>query len=102
MRTPFLVGNWKMYMTIPEALEFVKAVRDPLAGIQGVDMGVCAPFVTLAPLADALKGTRIKLGAQNMFWENQGAFTGEVSPAMLKGIVDTVIIGHSERRQYFG
>jgi len=102
MRTPILAGNWKMYKTVSEALDFVKAVKDPLGEVKGVEKVVCAPFVSLAPLADALRGTGIKLGAQNMHWEDQGAFTGEVSPAMLKGLCDYVIIGHSERRQLFG
>lgn len=102
MRTPILAGNWKMYKTIAEALDFAEAIKDALGGIVGVEKAICAPFVALAPLARALKGTGIKLGAQNMHWEEQGAYTGEVSPLMLKGVCDLVIIGHSERRQYFG
>lgn len=102
MRIPILAGNWKMNKTIPEALEFVSAVREPLAAVRQVEVAVCASFVTLAPLAEALRGTTIKLGAQNVFWAESGAYTGEVSPLMLRGLVDLVIIGHSERRQYFG
>jgi triosephosphate isomerase len=102
MRTPIMAGNWKMYKTVAEALDFARVVKEPLASISGVEKVICAPFVALAPLADALRGSNIKLGSQNIYWEEQGAFTGEVSPLMLKGLCDMVIIGHSERRQYFG
>ncbi|HEC22958.1 MAG TPA: triose-phosphate isomerase [Chloroflexi bacterium] len=102
MRTPFLAGNWKMHKTIPEALELVNALKGPLGEIKGVKKAVCPSFVALAPVAEALKGSDILLGAQNMYWEEEGAYTGEVSPLMLKGLCDLVIIGHSERRQYFG
>lgn len=102
MRTPFLAGNWKMYKTIAEALAFVDAVKEPLGKIDGVDKAICASFVSLVPLAEALRGSGIQVGAQNMFWEKEGAFTGEVSPLMLKEICNLVIIGHSERRQHFG
>jgi triosephosphate isomerase len=102
MRTPIMAGNWKMYKTVAEALDFARAVKEPLASVKGVEKVICSPFVAIAPLADALRGTSVKLGAQNMYWEEQGAFTGEVSPLMLQGLCDMVIIGHSERRQYFG
>lgn len=102
MRTPVLAANWKMYKTIGEALEFVNAVRGPLSAVTGAEMAICAPFTALAPLADALQGTAIRLGAQDMHWEDSGAFTGEVSPVMLKDLCSLVIIGHSERRQFFG
>jgi triosephosphate isomerase len=102
MRIPVLVGNWKMYKTVTEALDFAAAVKGPLADLTGVEKAICASFVSLPLLAEALRGTGIKLGAQDMHWEDQGAFTGEVSPLMLKGLCDLVIIGHSERRQYFG
>lgn len=102
MRTPILVGNWKMNKTINEAVEFAKAVTGPLAAFTNVEAGICAPFVALKPLHDTLAGTSVRLGAQNIHWEEAGAFTGEVSPVMLQGLVDMVIIGHSERRQYFG
>lgn len=101
MRTPIVAGNWKMFKTIAEAKQFAEAVkqRDAVAGVEQV---VCAPFTALAALAEALKGTDVALGAQNMHFEEQGAFTGEISPLMLKEIgVRYVIIGHSERRQYF-
>jgi triosephosphate isomerase len=101
MRNPLIAGNWKMYKTIAEAVAFVEAVKTPLAGIQKVEKALCAPSVTLAALADALRGTGIRLGAQNMHWEDQGAFTGETSPLMIKDLCQMVILGHSERRQYF-
>ena len=102
MRTPFMAGNWKMNKTIAEAVELVTALREKVDTIDGVRVAVCTPFVDLAPVAEALKGSRIEVGAQNMFWEDKGAFTGEVSPVMLKDVASLVIIGHSERRQYFG
>lgn len=102
MRTPILAGNWKMYKTVDEALALVNAIKGPLADITTVDSAVCTPSIALKPVADALAGSNIQVGAQNMFWEDEGAFTGEISPVMLKGIADLVIIGHSERRQYFG
>lgn len=102
MRRPILAGNWKMNKTIAEAVEFVNAIKEPLAGFTNVEQAVCPPFVALAPVSEALRGSPIKVGAQDMHWEEQGAFTGEVSPLMLKGICDLVIIGHSERRQFFG
>jgi triosephosphate isomerase len=90
-----------MYKTIAEALQFVEAVREPLREFPAVGKAICAPFVALPSLAKALENTDIRLGAQNMFWEDQGAFTGEVSPVMLKEVCELVVIGHSERRQYF-
>lgn len=102
MRTPILAGNWKMNKTVAEAVEFVNAIKDPLTGFANVEQAVCPPFVALAPVSEALRGSAIKVGAQDMHWEEQGAFTGEVSPIMLKGICELVIIGHSERRQFFG
>lgn len=101
MRTPFIAGNWKMHKTIQEAVAFAKAVKEPLNTYTGVDKAICAPAVQLVPLASALSGSSIQLGAQNLFWEDQGAYTGEISPVMLKGICQLVIIGHSERRAYF-
>mgnify|MGYP005855815363 CR=1 FL=1 len=102
MRTPILAGNWKMHKTVQEALTLVHAVKETVEAVTQVDKAVCPPFVALAPLADLLRGSPLMLGAQNMYWEEQGAFTGEISPLMLKGLCDLVIIGHSERRQYFG
>jgi len=102
MRMPILAGNWKMHKTVAESLAFVQAARGPLEAVVGVENVICAPFTALSALSEALKGSNIKLGAQNMHWEDQGAFTGETSPIMLKEFCDFVIIGHSERRQYFG
>jgi triosephosphate isomerase len=102
MRNPFMAGNWKMYKTIDEAVALVEQLKGPLSEIDSVTSGVCPPFVAIPAVRVVLRGTNIKVGAQNMFWEDEGAYTGEVSPVMLKGIADMVIIGHSERRQYFG
>jgi len=102
MRVPIQAGNWKMNKTIGEAVDLVRELSRLLSDGQGVEVVVCPSFVALAAVADALKGTPIRVGAQNMHWEAKGAFTGEVSPVMLKGLCDYVVIGHSERRQYFG
>ena len=102
MRIPVVAGNWKMNKTIAEAIELATAMRDPLAGIRGVERVVCPPFVCLPAVKQALAGTDIGVGAQNVYFEEKGAFTGEVAPAMLEGVCQYVIIGHSERRQYFG
>lgn len=102
-RTPLLAGNWKMYTTPEEARNLARALRDGVAGVEGVDILVCPPFTSLAAVAEELAGTPIALGAQNMYYEEQGAFTGEVSPLMLVALgVSYVLVGHSERRQYFG
>ncbi len=101
MRKPILVGNWKMNKTIAEALAFADAIKGPLGGVTSVDLGVGAPYLAIPALATAFKGTNFVLAAQDMFWEEKGAFTGEVSPVMLKEVANAVIIGHSERRQFF-
>ena len=101
MRKPIIAGNWKMTMSIAEAKHFVTAIKDQINGTD-VEAVLCAPFTILKDLKEATAGTAIKVGAQNMHFEESGAFTGEISPLMLKEIaVDYVIIGHSERRQYF-
>ena len=101
MRIPFIAGNWKMFKTTKEAVAFAEEFKK-LFKDTDVKAGICAPFTQLAALADALKGTEIKLGAQNMHFEEDGAYTGEISAQMLNEIgVEYCIIGHSERRQYF-
>ncbi len=102
MRKPFIAGNWKMHKTIAEAVALVQELRAALEGVDGCDVAVCPPFPTLSAAREALAGSDIGLGAQNVYWEEKGAFTGEVSPRMLEGLCDYVIIGHSERRTIFG
>jgi triosephosphate isomerase len=102
MRTPIIAGNWKMNKTVAETVELIRALRESTADVEKVEMVVCPPFVSLMAAKDALAGSKIGLGAQNVYWEEKGAFTGEISPLMLKGLVTYVIIGHSERRQHFG
>lgn len=102
-RTPLIAGNWKMFKTIPEALSFVSELKSSLGGISDIEVAVCPPFTALAPVVEALRGTGIAVGAQDVYWEEKGAFTGEISPLMLKDAgCRYVIIGHSERRQFFG
>jgi triosephosphate isomerase len=102
MRTKLIVANWKMYKTPDEARAFVQAFAPLVAGHTRDEIVLCPPFVDLAAVADALRGSTIAVGAQNMSWEREGAFTGETSPVMLLAVGCThVIIGHSERRQYF-
>ena len=102
MRKPFIAGNWKMYKTIDDAVGLVRALRAELDGFVGCDVAICPPFTALAAVREALAGSTIELGAQNVHWEEEGAFTGDISPLMLKGLCDHVIIGHSERRNIFG
>ena len=102
MRRPILAGNWKMHMTIAEATDFVRSIRRGLNEVKDVDRVLCPPFTVLAAVRDLLSATEIGLGAQNMHWEENGAYTDEVSPLMLSALgVEYVIIGHSERREYF-
>ena len=102
MRKPIIAGNWKMNKTPSEARELVTALA-PLVKDAVCDVVVCTPAVNFAAVSEAIKGTNIKLGAQNMHWKESGAYTGELSAAMLKECgVEYVILGHSERRQYFG
>lgn len=101
MRTPIIAGNWKMFKTAGEAVSFVNEVKGK-AEIAGVESVICAPFTALPALAEAVKGTSLKIGAQNMHWEESGAYTGEISGPMLQDLgVHYVIIGHSERRAFF-
>jgi triosephosphate isomerase (TIM) len=102
MRRPIIVGNWKMHRTTAEAVALVQALKASVADVHDVDIGVAPPFTVLRAVAEVLRGATIFLAAQNMHWEPQGAFTGEVSAAMLTDAgCQGVIIGHSERRQYF-
>jgi triosephosphate isomerase len=104
MRRPLIAGNWKMHKTVPEALEHVRAVRTALVERPAeAEVLVAPPFTALHAVAEAIRGSQIQLGAQNMHWEKEGAFTGEISPAMLRDAgCSHVILGHSERRQLFG
>lgn len=101
-RTPFVAGNWKMYKTIAEARTLITEMAGGLQAIGGVEKAICPPFTALMTAKALLEGTDIRLGAQNMHWENSGAFTGEVSPTMVAELCTYVILGHSERRTYFG
>ncbi len=102
MRTSFVAGNWKMNKTVAEARELVSTMGQQLKRVQGVEKVLCPPFMSLVAVANLLGGTDIGLGAQNMHWEDKGAFTGEVAPGMVKEFCQYVILGHSERRTYFG
>ena len=96
-----VAGNWKMNTSIPEAIALAGKVLDGATAVSEVELVLCPPFVSLAAVRDLLGGSAVKVGAQNMHFEDSGAFTGEVSPSMLEGICDYVILGHSERRQMF-
>jgi triosephosphate isomerase len=102
MRTPFVAGNWKMNKTIAEARALVTEMSAALRDVKGVEKVICPSFMALFPVAALLQGTDIGLGAQDMHWEAKGAFTGEVAPVMVAEFCEYVIIGHSERRTYFG
>ena len=100
MRLPVIAGNWKMNSTLDEAAALVNAVLDRLDAITGVEKVLCPPFTALSVVRDLLEGTSVKLGAQNLYFEEKGAYTGEISPLMISEICEYVIIGHSERRKY--
>jgi triosephosphate isomerase (TIM) len=102
MRTPFVAGNWKMNKTVAEARVLVSEMSKPLNEIKGVEKVLCPPFTALLSVAALLEGSDIGLGAQDMHWEAKGAFTGAVAPSMVAEFCKYVIIGHSERRAYFG
>ncbi|MEI6970495.1 MAG: triose-phosphate isomerase [bacterium] len=102
MRKPIVAGNWKMYKTVDEAVALASAVKLELQNFTEAEVIICPPFTALKAVGDALQGSYIKLGAQNMHWEKEGAFTGEISPAMLRSVFcHYVILGHSERRALF-
>jgi len=102
-RLPFIAGNWKMNKTVAEAIDLVKQLKASLSGVEGVEVAVAPPFTALFVVRKELEGSSIQLAAQNLFWEEKGAFTGEIAPPMLKEVgCHYVILGHSERRQFFG
>jgi triosephosphate isomerase len=102
MRLPIIAGNWKMNTTIDEAVTLVRDMLDRLDRIEGVEKVLCPPFISLSAIRALLLDSSIKLGAQNLYFEQKGAYTGEISPPMLAGLCQYVILGHSERRQHFG
>jgi triosephosphate isomerase len=102
MRKPIIAGNWKMNKTAAEAVAFVREIRQGLTRYDQVDSVVCPPFIALQAVAEALQATKIGVGAQNMYYQEKGAYTGEIAPNMLNPFCQYVILGHSERRAYFG
>ena len=102
MPTPLVAGNWKMNTNLASAVELAASVKEGAASLSSVELVLCPPYVSLAAVGDAVRGTPVKVGAQNMHFEESGAFTGEIAPSMLQGLCDYVILGHSERRQLFG
>jgi triosephosphate isomerase len=101
-RKKFIAGNWKMNTTVDEAVVLARAVVEKMGKVIDVDIAVCPPYISLKAVSDVVKGSSVKLGAQDVHWEAKGAYTGKVSCAMLKSVgVEYVIIGHSEQRQYF-
>ncbi|NQT95870.1 MAG: triose-phosphate isomerase [Candidatus Omnitrophica bacterium] len=102
MRRPIIAGNWKMHNTINEAVELVNGLNRNLADVDSVDIVVCPTYTALSDVNELLIDSNIALGAQDVYWEEKGAFTGEISPQMLKDVgASYCIIGHSERRKYF-
>lgn len=103
MRRVIIAGNWKMNKTITESMELANSLKRSLYDVSEIEIAICPPFTSLSDVKEVIMDTNIKLGAQNVCWEREGAFTGEVSCAMLRGVgCEYVIIGHSERRQFFG
>jgi len=103
MRTPVIAGNWKLFKTIAESVALVQELKPLVANSQGVEIVVAPVFTALSRVSDVIEGSNIRLAAQDCYWEDEGAFTGEVAPKLLKDAgCSHVIIGHSERRQYFG
>ena len=102
MRRPLMAGNWKMHKNIPEAIAMVKELKPLISDVKDVDVLICPVFTAIYPLSNEVKESNIKIGAQNVYWEPKGAFTGEIAVSMLSDAgCSFVIIGHSERRQYF-
>lgn len=102
MRTPIIAGNWKMNKTAVESVAFANEIKEALNQIEGVDIVFCPPAINVPGVAEAVKGTKIGMGVQNMYFEENGAFTGELAPNMITPFCQYVILGHSERRAYFG
>lgn len=102
MRTPFIAGNWKMNKTVAETAVFLNEIKDGLNAIEGIDIAVCPPAVAISTAAEALSGTKIGVGAQNMSAAESGAYTGEIAANMITPFCQYVILGHSERRAYYG
>jgi triosephosphate isomerase (TIM) len=103
MRIPFIAGNWKMFKTVNETVVFVKELRSAIKDVTGVEIVVAPPFTALHAAAEAARNTNIGVAAQDLYWEKEGAFTGEVSPGMVKETgAEYAIVGHSERRRLFG
>jgi triosephosphate isomerase (TIM) len=102
-RTPLIAGNWKMYKTEEQAEDYIQALLPRVSAVDGVEVAICVPFTDLRAMVDSARGSRVEVYAQNMHSELEGAFTGEVSPAMLSDVgVQGVVLGHSERRTLFG
>lgn len=101
MRLPMIAANWKMNTLVSEAIKLIKEIQPELISIHNIEKVICPPFISLLPVFECIRGTETRLGAQNQYFEEKGAYTGEISPLMLAGYCEYVIIGHSERRQYF-
>ena len=103
MRTPVMAGNWKMYKTARQAAETIRSLAEAVKGVPGVEVVICPPFTALSAAVDAAKGSPVAIGAQDCYWEKEGAFTGEVAVPMIADLgCSHCIVGHSERRQFFG
>jgi triosephosphate isomerase len=103
MRTPVIAGNWKMYKTTRQAAETIRSLAELVKGVQGVEVVICPPFTALAAAVEAAKGSPVAIGAQDCYWEKEGAFTGQVAVPMIADLgCSHCIVGHSERRQFFG
>jgi triosephosphate isomerase len=103
MRTPVMAGNWKMYKTARQAAETIRSLAEAVKGVAGVEVVICPPFTALSAAVEAAKGSPVAIGAQDCYWEKEGAFTGEVAVPMIADLgCSACIVGHSERRQFFG